>query len=226
MIAPQWAETWAPKWPIRFDEEPHAYYYQGRRVPNVTAILEEWGFGLDVSSIDPEVLASARERGRYVHKAAELLAEGRLDTGAAFALQWGGYLRALVAAWASLRLRPLLAEVPLYEPSYDYAGTLDFFGWSDGGGRLVLLDYSTGAKPGGDAQLAAYRHLLQRNLDRLEGQDISAAVVHLRENGSWRLEPIEAAELELAFHDFAAMRRLTARRARNRRGHVGSEEEV
>ena len=52
---------------IKFEEEGHLYERDGVKLPSVTTILKEAGFGSDYSFVNEEVLEKARLRGEAIH---------------------------------------------------------------------------------------------------------------------------------------------------------------
>jgi hypothetical protein len=101
-------------------------------------------------------------RGTALHKAAEALAYGETPEIEPFHQPWLDVYRQFVADY-----RPVweLAEAPVYNLTYHYAGTLD--GIATIGGRRLLVDFKTHEKtvdqpqppyPETALQLCAYRH--------------------------------------------------------------------
>ena len=133
---------------LTFDEEKHAYYLDGVRLPSVTQIIDD----LAIGPIYPP--GDYRVRGRQVHKACELLDLGVIDqytigdTIMRYVESYAKMLRDIPVEWDSM-------EQISYHPELFYAGTHDRVGlmW----GEPSILDFKTG-KPGRETglQLAGY----------------------------------------------------------------------
>lgn len=168
---------------LDFDEEAHAYYWQGVRVPNVTSILgrldEE-----DLARIPPAVLEYARLRGTMVHKACEFYDQGRLNESS-IDPQIAGY----VAGWKRFRAEtgyvPELTEYRFYNETLGYAGCLDSMGKFRGG--WAILDRKTGAPlPSHGPQLAAYQHAPMPDDSR---RAFRRFAIQLTSDGDYKVHP-------------------------------------
>jgi len=58
-----------------FQEKGHKYFYKGKEVPSVSAVIKAVGLGRNYESVDPFY----RDRGIAVHKAIQLYLKGTLD---------------------------------------------------------------------------------------------------------------------------------------------------
>lgn len=207
----------APLHAIGFEQERHRYYLPDRpehRIPSITGIIDALGMGFPSHRMAPAGLEEARERGRFVHGCAALLAIDDLNV-AAIPVEYDGWIAALHKAYEHLRLRPLLVEEPLYEPLYDFAGTLDFFGRSTTLVRppgTALIELKTGDYRGVDMQLGAQAALLRANYPQVG--PLECFVLHLDGDGRWGVDRMDA---EQGWQDFAAARRLYARLQRKRK---------
>ncbi len=147
---------------LQFDEPAHVYRVEGRRVPNVTSILEPVS---GLAGIPPNVLEYSRALGKATHKATELDDLGRLEESS---VEPDVMLR--LESWRAFRgayaFEPELIECRVYHQNYGYAGTFDRVGsltmpiGMRARRRLrVLLDLKSGVPlPCHDLQLSAYRH--------------------------------------------------------------------
>ena len=145
---------------LRFEPTAHEYYYGTSRVPSVTQIIREAGFGPMMPSVDPyagvdpEVLARASARGTAVHEdCAEIDRGNEIDLSVLTVDYVAAYEK-----WTRLAgYEPIDTEVRIYHPHYGYAGTLDMVGWI--GNNRVIGDRKTenAFKPSAFAQVEAYR---------------------------------------------------------------------
>lgn len=159
MTEPKLTPKWNPEL-LTFDPENHAYAYDGRRVPGVSRILDATGFLGDMKDI-PEFYAV---RGTHVHLACEYWDQGVLNWETLDpALE--PYVRAYEKFHKEWDFKILLSEAPVYNPSWDYAGTVDRVGHVDG--NLMLIDIKTGKpKRWAKLQTALYADCFREELDR------------------------------------------------------------
>lgn len=140
---------------IEFDAAEHRYWlvWDGRRVeaPSTTGILRRVGL-INLSHVNPERLARARDRGRRVHQAAQYLTEGTLDWSSV-AVGDRGYVDAYARFLTDSKARILRQEVRLADPLQVVCGTTDALGWWDG--APAIFDLKTG-----DPELVAARYQL------------------------------------------------------------------
>jgi hypothetical protein len=129
---------------LEFEPSSHVYRVNGVSVPSVTQLLDDAGLTADYSVVAPHVLQRARERGLHVDQCCELYDADDLDFRSVHpeALPY-------VEAWARFRehegFRPLVAQLPLFHPTYAYAGTADAVGLLPGT-RPVVVERKTTAK--------------------------------------------------------------------------------
>jgi len=160
----------------------------GRAVWGTTDVISAAGCGADFSTVPPRVLEAAIARGNAVHAAVHLLAEGDLDR-ATVDPSIAGYIAAYEKFVADTEYTPIVAEVPMYCPTYEYAGIPDQLGWL--GARRIIFDLKTAFSlhPGPVAlQLAAYHHLCDVMWpdEPLDG----VYVFQPRANGTYRFRPL------------------------------------
>lgn len=140
-----------------FDEETHRYTVKGVAVPGITQVLKLTGF-IDDSWFTDE----SRDRGTATHRACWYLAEGDLD--------WSTVSPAILPRVEAFRdfldeYRPklVLAEKPLHDALYGFAGTEDFvFELSRG---PAIIEVKTGkAGLAAKLQTAAQKILIEEHL--------------------------------------------------------------
>lgn len=182
---------------VTFDDKTHTYTIDGIEVPSVTQVISAV-LGKQFSGEDAEYNMS---RGRAVHEAARIFAEG---DDVEVAPEICGFVEALRKFWKELSPQPLAIERVVANPQLMYAGTLDLCAIV--GGKRVVVDYKTG---GMDEQ----RAMLQ-----LGGYGLAypaakhGCAVNLRGDGEYRMTKIEP--LEKYKREFAAMRTVYAVRER------------
>jgi hypothetical protein len=149
-------ETDAGAYVLEFEPQAHVYRVNGADVPSVTQLLDSAGITPDYSAVPQPVLQHARERGLHVDLCCDLLDADDLDwksvhpEGLPF-----------VEAWMAFRehegFTPVASQIPMFHPTYGYAGTADALGTLPGG-RPVIVERKTTAKmsPTYALQVAAY----------------------------------------------------------------------
>jgi hypothetical protein len=168
---------------ITFEEATHTYRDKSGAIwPSVTTILKPV---YDFANIDPTVLENKAALGTYVHKASELIDEGRLDWSAVIepALP---YCRAYEKFMREVDPMYLGAETLVYHTGMRFAGTFDRLALI--GGVLTLIDIKTVAvlSAAVGVQLAAYEKAL---LDCAGTKVEARAALQLMPNGNYRLVP-------------------------------------
>ena len=123
---------------IIFDEATHTYLVDGVEVPSVTTILKpltDRGYG----KVNPSVLEYAKNRGKAVHEALELM-----DYGAEPEItpEIAPYINAYLE-WSQIyRPKWIGVEQIVYSENYGYIGTLDRVG-SLNNRELAVVDLKT-----------------------------------------------------------------------------------
>lgn len=162
-------------------DEAHVYRMAGAELTSVTTAIREAGLmSLEWAS------AEAMQRGTHVHQACEFFDQGDLDEDAL-----DPALRPYLDAyrWFCHDAQPVWSHIEAQRAdlTHRYAGTVDRAGTLLGQKHPVVLDIKSGvAAPWHAIQLAAYRHLLTDDL----GPIIGRAVLYLRDDGTYRLEPL------------------------------------
>lgn len=203
-VAPTAQPSWDPALLV-FNEDIHAYEYDGVRVPSVTQLLD----GLhSFAGVPWDVLEAAKERGTNVHLATQYFDEGDLDEATVSAQVrpylegWKRFVLDCEPNWRAI-------EQPLYHPGLRYAGTPDRFGEITLKGQRIdcQVDIKTAldAHPVWSVQTMAYNHAAGcPNARRFTCQ--------LRPDGTYRL--LEWADVE-AWPVFMSLLTLRTWKARN-----------
>lgn len=170
---------------LHFDSVRHEYFWNGKRVPNVTRVLSPL---TDYGAIPPDVLETAKQKGLAVHKMVELHAKGDLDEE-----RLPAWMVPVLAQWkkflSDTGFVVIASEYRTYHESYGYAGTLDLFGEFVTGPAYIDVKRSFLAGGAIGFQLAAYKeaHSKQENISK----HAKRYALKLTENGPYRLEPFE-----------------------------------
>ena len=140
---------------LTFQQEGHEYYYEGKKVPCVSDIIQHFGIS-NFSFVNPEVLEAAREFGTNVHSTCEL--HDRNDLAECDPL-----IEPYLDQWIRFKDNEGidsfdLIEEPLYSKVWGFAGTPDrVCGDTD-------VEIKTGAKTvANKIQSALYKILIDEN---------------------------------------------------------------
>ena len=129
---------------LAFDPVAHEYWVDGALVPNVTSLLDDAGLTPDYSAVPRPVLEYARARGLHVDQCIELLDQDQLDFRTVHP-----EAMPFLDAWLRFReyegFTPLVSQLPLFHPTWGYAGTADSCGLLPGA-RPVVVERKTTAK--------------------------------------------------------------------------------
>jgi len=206
---------------LAFDPASHTYRVDGAPVPSVTQLLDDAGLTPDYSVVPPTVLQHARERGIHIDACCDLLDAEDLDWRSVHpeALPY-------VEAWLAFRehegFTPVASQVPLYHPTYGYAGTLDVVGLLPGN-RPVVVERKSTAKMAATYALQTAGYALDGMWFAPPGGGVLTPVpwgpparlgVQLRRDGTYALVPYDDPEDMAAFLGVVALGRWRgARRA-------------
>ena len=136
---------------LTFDEVAHEYRVAGRVVPSVTQIVNAV-LAPDYSRCEPWHM----ERGRAVHRAAELIGLGKHLAPVCDAI--AGRVEA-VRRWYAEHPGFAVTAVERRVHTKSYAGTLDL--WGEESGKHLLLDWKCGPHITTCWQLGGYAHALK-----------------------------------------------------------------
>src|SRR5215475_11061302 len=109
---------------LEFEPNSHVYRLNGTVVPSVTQLLDDAGLTPDYAAVPRPVLEHARARGIHVDQCIELLDADQLDWRSVHS-EAVPYLEAWIAFREHEGFTPLANQLPLYHPTYGYAGTAD-----------------------------------------------------------------------------------------------------
>lgn len=147
---------------LTFDEPSHVYAWNAKTVPSVTTILRDV-LGDRFASINADILAHARQRGKAWHKARELDDAGQLDEGSV-----APEIAGMLDAWRSFRRywphKVIASELPLYHKTLGYAGTPDLV--LEAADWCGVVDGKTGLPgPRAALQTVAYAELVREHFN-------------------------------------------------------------
>ena len=169
---------------IQFNEERHEYSVDGVIVPSVSEILKP----LTVDTVEkakPWLRDIAADRGTRIHQATMLMDYGE-DVEIDADIE--GYIKAYQRFLDDYRPKWEGIESIVYHDYFQYAGTIDRYGYIDG--EKVLVDIKTGAynKYTMSAQLGAYICALAK----MNGFRTSRAFdLMLSRDGTYQMKPID-----------------------------------
>ena len=162
---------------LTFDADKHEYRLDGSVIPSVTQVLKSAGI------IDHKFTApGAMEKGTDAHQAIEFWNQGDLDEDS-LPDDLHGYL----AAWKRFvvrdyGLKPVSMERQVYQKLFNYAGTIDYIGESNG--QRFLVDIKTGVpQPWHALQLAAYQKCIE--------EPVCCIAVYLKSNGTYQAPKVD-----------------------------------
>ena len=149
---------------LTFNEDLHAYYWDGKEVPGTTRILGDYlqvtigGFRWHINrhtgqAIPSEVMEEAAAKGHDIHLACQFINQGGLDWDALDPLYQKPAKE--YERWLSLYNPKIIGcEVMVYSVRYGFAGTIDIVCIING--VLWIIDIKTGASCSVGPQTAAY----------------------------------------------------------------------
>ena len=138
---------------VKFNACNHQYTANGEIIPSVTQVLSSLN---DFSSITPDVLENASQRGTAIHAMVDLYINKKLDLSALDARLYGR-----LAAWiefTNLYLPNIIGcEKLVYSAKHGFAGTLDIVCLLEGKLSLIDIKSSKAAASTANLQLAGYQ---------------------------------------------------------------------
>ena len=154
--------------------------------PRVTAVLRAVGLAPVFPGVAPSVLEAAQARGTAVHEAVEALVYGYLEE-AEVPAPAAPYVSAFRKFLAEASFEPIAAERLVEHAAWRYRGHVDLVGWLHG--HRALVDVKTGDADGAAVQVAAYVDAW--NVQHPDQAVVAGAVLHLRDDGTYRYEEVE-----------------------------------
>jgi hypothetical protein len=168
---------------IEFRKIDHTYWLDGKRVPNVTSIID--GQLRDFSKVPNIILEQARELGTLVHETTAMDVAGNLDEESVDE-DVEPYLRAWRLFLQDTRARVITTEERLHHPLYGYCGTCDHVILLND--VLTLIDKKSGQPDDADRiQTAAYIEMRNYGV-RQAARVRRRAALYLRPTGRYALE--------------------------------------
>ena len=138
---------------VNFDADNHQYTANGEIIPSVTQVLSSLH---DFSSISPDVLENAKQRGTAIHAMVDLYINKKLDLSALDARLYGR-----LAAWIEFTnlYKPKIVgcEKVVHSAKHGFAGTLDIVCLLEGKLSLIDIKSSKAAASTAGLQLAGYQ---------------------------------------------------------------------
>lgn len=160
---------------IVFKEENHSYTVNGKDCLSVTTILKYAGIAPD----SPFYTEKGKLRGRYTHKACELLDENDLDYSSmdpaieSYIKAYELFLKENDVEWEA-------SEERVYNKYFHYVGTLDRRGFLNA--KKAIVDIKTGVvQPWAGLQIVAYSMCFE------EPVEYERWALQLKSNGKYKL---------------------------------------
>ena len=122
---------------VEFEDVNHVYRKNNVILPSVTSIMKILSDDI-YSTIDPEILANAANRGTSIHQAIEFYDKFNFT---ATEENEKPYFNAYLDYREEHNVIPIANEIKLYHKQLLYAGTLDAIAIVDG--KVTLVDYKT-----------------------------------------------------------------------------------
>jgi hypothetical protein len=189
---------------LNFDPKEHIYTVDGRVVPSVTQVLNEWqkiklsGMEYYVNTWDgtiipAEIFENAGAIGKAVHKGARILVNGGK-------LNWEKLPEPLIHPLREFQrwmeeheAVPVLSESPMYCEEFDYAGTLDLVCHVKDREDPVLIDYKTSENVTTvGPQTAAYLNMFLENHAKPLVDDRYVLILPKKEGKEYLFEPLDS----------------------------------
>lgn len=161
---------------LTFDEVAHVYYWNGKRVPGVTTILQALH---SFDGVPADILKAAQERGTAVHLACEYLDKDILDEDsvdpaiADYVNGWRLFNIEAAPTWTHI-------EAQSFHKVMRYAGTVDRVGIIAGEEWVIDIKTSIQSHAVWGLQTSAYAQALEKPNAR-------RGTVQLRKDGTYRL---------------------------------------
>ena len=174
---------------LRFESETHTYFFNGRRVPSVTQILDaELGSDYEyLKKMKPRVLERAAQLGSHVHKGIDLDNRDILDWDS-LDLHLAPYICAARRFKEQYGVVILASEKRLVSAEYLFAGTLDLLCMIKN--RYAIIDWKTASvinQVKCDFQIAGYEHLCKESNFIPTNEIVLKYTVQLFSNGLYKV---------------------------------------
>ncbi len=176
---------------IHFDPTAHAYFLDGKKLPNVTSILEPLSSYADVPK---HILDVASDRGNYVHRACEMYLWETLDEDS-LTEESKPYIQGFKKFMDDTGFLAEHTEARVHHSKLLYAGTMDLGGVLPVRGRMkkprrVLIDLKTTFKllQSVGPQTAAYFEAWNSTHEKDE-QFTERYGLQLKKDGTYKLQP-------------------------------------
>ena len=179
----------------------------GDQLPRVTEILNAVGLGPDLSGVRPDILDAALARGTAVHALVEAMHYGYLDE-VDITPELAPYTTAFLKFLEESKYESIACEIEVTDARWGYRGHPDLIGWLLR--QRIVIDVKTGDATGGAYQVAAYAGAWSAEHPSEPAK--AGAILHLRANGTYRLEEIELAPALDVFHAAVIVHRAQQRR--------------
>jgi hypothetical protein len=166
-----------PETKITFDASTHQYTVDGRRVPHVTAVLNDL---IPCFRADDWYL----ERGRAVHACAALIAEGKAFSNDP---QIDGQVSACRRWFSDFKPTVIGVEIVVASRRYQYAGTADMCCSITGSTKLIVVDWKASISKSLPYQLAAYSLAFREMGHVIVNNGVG---VQLSDDGSYKMTDI------------------------------------
>ena len=183
---------------VRFDPDEHRYWVDDVEYPSVTTILKAAGIYSEYGDVDPAILARAGLRGDAVHSAIEhFLIYGEWQPAPEYIVS---YLKAFRAWYRWSGLEVWAVEHRTFSKRNEVAGTIDIVGTLDTVPSIIDIKSTRMLnKTATGYQTAAYRMMWNEHEDDPDRQVVDRYALHLRMDGTPRLEPMADPLDELKF---------------------------
>ena len=163
---------------LDFQERTHTYKLNGLVIPSVTTIMKPLSDN-KYSTVRADVLDNAANKGSIVHNAIENYLKFGIED---ISEEYKPYFLAFLEFLSDKQPTILATETKVYHKFLRYAGTVDLVCIIDG--EVYLIDYKTTAVLT-KVQLEAYAKAIDSHGFKVDKK----AILHLKKDGTYRLEP-------------------------------------
>lgn len=172
---------------IEFDQEKHIYRFGGKRVPNVTSLLAEYGL-INFDGVPKHRLTFKSALGIAVHYAIQLHNEHNLDENSLHE-SIKPYFMAYKKFAEVYKFEPRHTELRMHSKKWGFAGTLDaqgLFFWKKKEIEAIIdWKCSWGLYPANGPQTAAYQLAFEDNYPDIKIKGRFA--LQLKETGNYEI---------------------------------------